>query len=85
MVKVTDTALAAIGQARSVLELQGKLTGEMDKSEEQAPALSVQVLLQNMIAMPKVGAGVPKLLPPSLDVRRMLTVTPAKSSAGTEE
>ena len=57
------TALAAIGQARSVLELQAKVTGEMDKAEEQPRAVSLQVLIQNTIALPKIGAGVPRSLP----------------------
>ena len=58
------TALAAIGQARGVLELQAKVTGATDRSEEQPPAVSLQILLQNMIGMPKIGAGVPRSLPP---------------------
>ena len=57
------TALAAIGQARSVVELQGKLTGEMDGPLEQPRKVSLQVLIQNTIALPKVGAGVPRSLP----------------------
>jgi len=58
------TALAAIGQARGVLELQAKVTGETGGPDEQPPAVSLQVLIQNMIGMPKIGAGVPKSLPP---------------------
>ena len=57
------TALAAIGQARSVVELQGKLTGEMDGPLEQPRKVSLQVLIQNTIALPKVGAGVPGSVP----------------------
>ena len=59
-------ALAAIGQARGVLELQAKLTGETDRGEEQSPPHPVHVLIQNMIGMPKIGAGVPRSLPPVL-------------------
>jgi len=60
------TALAAIGQARGVLELQAKLTGETDRGEEQPPPHPLHVLIQNMIGMPKIGPGVPTSLPPVL-------------------
>jgi len=60
------TALAAIGQARSVLELQAKMTVATGGPEEQPRAVSLQVLVQNMIGMPKIGAGVPRSLPPVL-------------------
>ena len=58
------TALAGIQQARVLLELQAKVTGETERPEEQPPAVSLQILLQNMIGMPKIGAGVPRSLPP---------------------
>ena len=75
------TALAAIGQARGVMELQAKVTGETDKSEAQPSAVSLRVLIQNTIALPKVGAGVPKSLPPSFPGGRTFTVEPAKGSS----
>ena len=75
------TALAAIAQARGVLELQAKVTGETDKAEEQPRAVSLQVLIQNTIALPKVGAGVPRSLPPSFPGGRTFTVEPAKGSS----
>ena len=59
------TALAAIGQAKGVVELQAKLTGETEKRQEgreQPQSMSLealQVLVQNTIALPKTGAGVP--------------------------
>lgn len=60
-------ALAAIGQARGVLELQAKLTGETEETEiPQSPPAQLRVLIQNMIGMPKIGEGVPKSLPPVL-------------------
>ena len=57
------TALAGIAQARGLLELQARVTHEIDKAEEQPRAVSLQVLIQNTIALPKVGAGVPRSLP----------------------
>ncbi len=55
-------ALGAIREARGVLGLQMRLAAE-DKGEEQPRKVSLQVLIQNTIALPKVGAGVPRSLP----------------------
>ena len=57
------TALAAIGQARGVLELQARVTGatETEQVGHGLPAnISIQaleVILQNSIALPKAGKG----------------------------
>jgi len=57
------TALAAIGQARGILDLQAKVTGEMDDrgagQEEPLTAAALQVLFGNIIALPK-QPGVPE-------------------------
>ena len=63
------TALAAIGQARGVLELQAKVAGEMESGQagNQLPAhISIQALevfLGNSIGLPKSGAGLEGPIP----------------------
>ncbi len=46
------TALAAIGQAKGVLELQAKMTGETDDGDEQHGAFSIQAFIQKVIDLP---------------------------------
>ena len=63
------TALAAIGQAKGVLELQARVTGETATQQvgNELPAnisiQAVELFIQNSIALPKTGAGLRGPLP----------------------
>ena len=61
------TALAAIGQAKGVLELQAKIACETGEVGNELPAnISIQaleVIIQNSIALPKTGKGLESPMP----------------------
>ena len=63
------TALAAIGQAKGVLELQAKVTGETgteqvgNETPTQISIQALEVIIQNSIALPKTGKGLESPIP----------------------
>ena len=73
------TALAAIGQARGVLELQAKMTGETDDrgagQEEPLSAAALRVFFGNIIALPK-QPGVEEGPMPSFEGGPMIELEP---------
>ena len=73
------TALAAIGQARGVLELQAKMTGETDDrgtgQDEPLSAAALRVFIGNIIALPK-QPGVEEGPMPSFEGGPMIELEP---------